>query len=260
LDSLSLDFFQLTTTVNRLDASFTGSISDEFVATVGGVSINVAPFIQLYLEVENTAVPFDVILNPSALSELSFGGNFTGLVVMSVPEIPASVSLQALSPDIVNCGLVFELGLDIDLVPIEDGELLQSTLPYCVTSYSYFTLFSIEIISVLNELSALSYPEWLENVASYLPAIDLECVANSGIGYLNKAVANSDAATVSGLLDAIDQGCSASTLSCGGDSGRRRLVADDSPLHQIGLSGGYNSESQELEINIVVMLGGKQSV
>jgi hypothetical protein len=120
---LSFDSFQLSTSVNKLDASFTGSISDEFVLSIGNVSINVTPFVQLYLEVKNTAVPFDVVQNPSALSELSFGGNFIGLVVVRIPELPFAISLRALSQDITNTSsLEFELRLDIDLVPIKDSE------------------------------------------------------------------------------------------------------------------------------------------
>lgn len=119
---MSFDSFQLSTSINELSASFTGSIWDEFDVSIGGVSINVTPFIQLYLEVENTAVPFDVVQNHSALSEFSFGGNFFGLVVVSVPGIPAAISLRALSQDITNTSsLEFELRLDIDLVPIKDS-------------------------------------------------------------------------------------------------------------------------------------------
>lgn len=93
---------------------------------------------------------------------------------------------------------------------------------------------------VLNHISALSYPSWLTNVRSYLPKINLGCIAQSGVPFLNEAAAASKTATISGFLNAITAGCSTITKS-------------------LLLTGGYDSETQELELNIVVQLEGSQN-
>jgi hypothetical protein len=106
-------------------------------------------------------------------------------------------------------------------------------------STRFISCTSSEIIDVLNELSVLSYPAWMTNAVPYLPSINLQCVATSGIEFLEEAVENNDMASISGVLDAIARGCSTSNLS---------------------LSGGYDSETQELEINVIVMLGSSKNV
>jgi hypothetical protein len=96
-----------------------------------------------------------------------------------------------------------------------------------------------EITNILNTVSALSYPAWLTSAAPYLPALNLECIATSGTDFLNQAVTSNKIASVSGFLNAVSTGCSTSTLS---------------------LSGGYDSDRQELEVNIIVMLGGSRNM
>jgi hypothetical protein len=120
---LSLDNVQLITLVNELKASFTGSMTDEYHVTIGGFEIFVTPYVQLHLQAENTDCPFDVVNNSNALSEFSFGGDFAGLVVVRMDGIPAAISLSASSEDITSAdSLIFELRLDIDLLPIKNSE------------------------------------------------------------------------------------------------------------------------------------------
>lgn len=71
---------------------------------------------------------------------------------------------------------------------------------------------------------------WLYTVAPYLPELDFDCVAVSGKKYLNESISNSTAATVAGLLNVITTGCQENDLV---------------------LSGGYNKDTTELEINII---------
>jgi len=73
----------------------------------------------------------------------------------------------------------------------------------------------------------------LENVASYLPKINLECIATSSASYFTLSVEYEAAATVSGLFDAISNGCSNDELS-------------------LSVSGSYNQEVEELEVIFVV--------
>lgn len=94
---------------------------------------------------------------------------------------------------------------------------------------------------MLQTIAELSYPAWLTNAAPFLPEIDLQCVATSGINFLSEAVANSTSASVSDFLDAITTGCSSDDLS-------------------LLLSGGYDNEAQELGINIRVEINAKSNM
>ena len=85
------------------------------------------------------------------------------------------------------------------------------------------------IITILDEIAALSYPAWLEDAAPFLPALDFSCISTYGKNFLEEAIADSLPATVSGFLDAIMTGCRNDALS---------------------LSGGY--DNGELEVNIIL--------
>ena len=80
---------------------------------------------------------------------------------------------------------------------------------------------------MLEELNDLDYPKWLADAASFLPDINLACVATSGMNFLNDAVTDSTTATVTGFLNAISTGCSNKALS-------------------LAVSGGYNNTMEEL--------------
>lgn len=120
---LSLEAVQLTSSIKELSTSLIASISDSYAISIEDLNFHVAPNLQLRLQIENTATPFNVLQKPSLLSELSFGGDFMGLVVVGIEGVPVEISLRALNLDITKTNtLEFELSLDIDLVPLKDGE------------------------------------------------------------------------------------------------------------------------------------------
>lgn len=84
--------------------------------------------------------------------------------------------------------------------------------------------------ATLDEIAALKYPMWLSTAAPYLPDLDFECVSISGKKYLHDSISNSTPATVAGLLNTVATGCRNNNLV---------------------LSGGYNKDAEELEVNII---------
>jgi hypothetical protein len=153
---LSLEKVQMTSSVKELSSSFVASISDSYDISIQDLSFHVTPRVELHLQTKNTATPFDLLQNPSALNEFSFGGSFVGLVVVGMEGVPVEISLRALSQDITNTSsLQFDLSLDIDLVPIKDGEYNHPSVNFsiqsCVGSNTF--LFCSEIIVVLNHIS-----------------------------------------------------------------------------------------------------------
>ena len=121
---LSFDEIAFSTTVNELSMSFLASITDTFDITIGDFgALAVTPSVQLSLQAENTATPFDITNNPSALAEFTFAGDFEGVINVVMDNVPAAISLQAYSPYLTNMdNLDFEVTLDIDLRPIEASE------------------------------------------------------------------------------------------------------------------------------------------
>ena len=117
--SLSLDAIELSTSIKELDMAFMASITDTFDIAIGDSNVHVTPTVQLRLQAQNTALPFDVVQNPSALSEYSFSGDFEGTVVVGMDGVPAEISMRAYSPYLTQIdSLEFEVRLDINLVPI----------------------------------------------------------------------------------------------------------------------------------------------
>lgn len=90
----------------------------------------------------------------------------------------------------------------------------------------------LEINTLLEEIATFSYPTWLASAAPHLPKLDLSCAATSGMKFLNDSITNSTSATITGFMNAIKVGCS------------------NEPLFLV-LSGGYDYDNQELEINMV---------
>lgn len=99
--------------------------------------------------------------------------------------------------------------------------------------------YSSGINTVLDEIAVLAYPTWLSSVAPYLPELDFQCVAISGKNYLNNSLSNSTSATVAGLLNAVTTGCRNNDLV---------------------LSGGYNKDTEELEINFIETSNGNRKL
>jgi hypothetical protein len=83
---------------------------------------------------------------------------------------------------------------------------------------------------VLDKIGALTYPKWLSDTVPFLPELDLTCVSTSGRGFLEEAAENSTSATVTGFFDAILAGCSSDALL---------------------LSGGYDGDKEEMELNVI---------
>ena len=215
---LSLGSIQVNAIINELSTAFIASIADDFEFTIGEYLLRVSPSVELRLQAENDATPFDAVEHPELLSNFSFDGDFVGSISIGVdgtPPVPASITLTAESDDITNAeSLEFDLKLDIDLQPIKDA-----------------------LISLLQEIGSLSYPKWLSETAPFLPELRLGCVEKAGVDFLNST--NSSFASVSGFLDAITDSCSSKSLT---------------------LSGGYDSDLEQLGMNIVIELGGSRNL
>ena len=225
------------TTVNEMSMSLLAAMNDPFVVAIDNVNIHVAPSVQLRMSAENTALPIDVIANPSSLGDFAFTGDFDGTVNIALAGVPTNITMRAYSPDLLaQDSLAFGLGLDIDLVPIQQSEYIPSShlvhilfIPLLNTA----VLSSLALGAVLDQMADIAYPPWLLDAAVYLPKLDLTCIADSGKTFLNKAVRKSTAATVSGFFSAIQAGCSSS-------------------FEALVLSGGYVTSSEELRMDLVV--------
>ena len=121
---LSFESIALSAIINESSMSLLAKISDSFDVTIGSFGdIHINPSIQLSLQVENTATPFDIASNPSALGQLSYLGYFQGIINVAMNSVPTEISLRAYAPYLTNINsLGFEVKLDIDLVPIQDSE------------------------------------------------------------------------------------------------------------------------------------------
>ena len=124
--SLELSFSSLSfsTKINQLDMALLANITDTFDVTIGDFGdLHVNPSFQLRLQINNTATPFDVVQNPSALKEFWYMGDFDGIVNIAMDNIPAEISLRAYSPYLTRVdSLEFEVTLDINLLPIQESE------------------------------------------------------------------------------------------------------------------------------------------
>lgn len=130
---LNFEAIQFTTSINEMNMAFLARITDTFDVTIGGFDIHVTPTIQLRLQAAHMALPFDVVQNPSALTQFQYSGDFEGVVTVGMDGVPAEISLRAYSPYLTNIDhLEFEVRLDINLVPIESSEF----------SYLFVTLYS----------------------------------------------------------------------------------------------------------------------
>ena len=96
-------------------------------------------------------------------------------------------------------------------------------------------------MDALNKVAGLSFPLWLTKNAPFLPNINLGCIRDSGVEFLDESSATGGKASISGFFDAVLAGCSSEDMS---------LVID----------GGYMPDREELEVNVVVSLGGIKNV
>lgn len=96
-----------------------------------------------------------------------------------------------------------------------------------------------QIFGQLGDIADLSYPDWLKKNLPFLPDLNLGCIEKSGVEFLDQAVSDNATASISGFLNAIRDGCSSKSLA---------------------LSGGYDSASEQLEMNIAVELEGSRNL
>lgn len=132
---LSNEGVSFLTILKEAKTSLIAEMIDPFdVSIVGFGDIHINPSVQLRLQVENTATPFDMIENPSALGQISKIGYFQVVINAGMVSVPTEISLRAYSPYLHQASsLELQVRLDIDLVPIQDGELvcilIQITAP-----------------------------------------------------------------------------------------------------------------------------------
>ena len=190
--------------------TFISLIADDFNIAVGEFALGISPSIEIFLEASNTAVPFNVFndTNFTNLASFDFGGTFDAKVGVGIDKVPAEIYFTASSDDITNLtAFNFEIGVDIDLDPIKDGEYAYHVVYTFCYQYSLtlpqFPLSNhpSEIIDLLKELKALTYPSWLKNNAQFLPRLDLSCVSKSAIAYLegNNVAATTAAPSMSSM-------------------------------------------------------------
>jgi hypothetical protein len=121
---------QMTTSINDLRASISALISDDLYFSAGGLNVDAHPYIELNLFVENTATPFIITNDISALSNFSFVGDFHGFVVVGLEGFPAELSLRAKSEDITNASsIVFGIQLEINLLRVKARKCQTTATP-----------------------------------------------------------------------------------------------------------------------------------
>lgn len=148
---------------------------------------------------------------------------------MGVEGIPVELYISATSDDITTASSVdFKIGLDIDLFPIRET-----------------------IIELLEELRGLRYPSFIQQSSPYLPRLDLSCVSKSGIAYLGGG--DMDATLFSAQKTSGQPILSTFSTKCP-ISGFLTAIADGCSSDGLGLSGGYNSTSEELGTYSTIIL------
>lgn len=75
---LSFNAINVSTSIEEMSMSFLARIADTFVVNIGDFNMFVSPTIQLRLQAANTALPFDIVENPSALTQFQYSGDFEG--------------------------------------------------------------------------------------------------------------------------------------------------------------------------------------
>jgi hypothetical protein len=229
---LSFESISFATNFNDLNMALQAQITDSFDIEVGGFGyVHVTPSVQLRLQVENLATPFDAVQNPSAFEDFWYAGDFKGSVNIGMDNVPADITLRAYSPYLLQAdSLEFGVSLDVDLVPIRDSECKPFSIPCRVHAFVHSPStrsFYVGLDTILKQIELLSYPTWVLDSAPYLPKLDLACVSNAGSNFLYSV--RFSPAPVSGFIDAISEGCSSDFV----------------------ISGGYDIDKQELRIDIV---------
>jgi hypothetical protein len=126
---LSFESASFSMRFNELNMALLAKMEDTFNVTINDFGdLHVTPSVQLRLQVENLATPFDVVQNSSALRDVWFAGDFEGNIKVAMDNIPAEITLRAYSPYLTRVdSLEFEARLDINLLPIQESKFLSLT-------------------------------------------------------------------------------------------------------------------------------------
>ena len=100
----SSDGFDIEAKVNALQSSFFAIIQDDLSFNiVGDRFINIRPQVFLNLQAVNDAVPFDINTDIAAnLANFTFTGDLEASVAIGVEDVPAELTLNATSDDLVS--------------------------------------------------------------------------------------------------------------------------------------------------------------
>jgi hypothetical protein len=191
---LSLDSFEPTSALSKLETSFRAAVTDTFDLTIGSYKIHVSPKVELFLQAKNHFLEanndtIDIFnLTGGELTTFDFEGSLESIVLASVDELPAQVFVKTSTKDITSLtSLDFELGVDLILEPIKAGTSFTSFCMICKHACEKlltlrFFLFFLEINRVLDEIGSLSYPAWLTEKAPFLPSfrLFLGCIKREG--------------------------------------------------------------------------------
>ena len=78
--ALSFESRSFSAVINEASMALLAKLSDTFDISIGNFGdLHITPSVQLRLQVENTATPFDVIDHPSYLKQVFFQGDFEGI-------------------------------------------------------------------------------------------------------------------------------------------------------------------------------------
>jgi hypothetical protein len=121
--ALNFEAIQFFTKIKQMNMDFLAKITDTFDIELGDYVIHVTPSVQLRLQAENTALPFDLVQDPLALTQFDFSGDFEGIVLVGMDDFPAEISFRAYSPYLTRVDSIeFEVRLDIDLALMQTSE------------------------------------------------------------------------------------------------------------------------------------------
>lgn len=140
---LSFEGVKFSTSINEMKMALLAKITDTFDVTIGDFGdLHVSPSVQLRLQIENTATPFDVVQSPSSMGQFWYAGDFDGIIGVTMDNVPFNVFLRAYSPYLTTAdSLEFDVRLDIDLVPIYKSEwILDSYVNAIVTTHCIVVL------------------------------------------------------------------------------------------------------------------------
>lgn len=243
--SSTSDLFLSLSQSDRIDLFFDADIDVEVSIDLSLDSAQVSVLINklgasLYAaishEFELTLSPFDLYINPSVQVNLHAENTATPFDIVKNTSLLSNFSVGGDFFGKISVG-VDDVPAEVILTASVDDIMNVSTLGFDLKLDIDLLPIKDKIIDLLEEIADLSYPKWLVSTAPFLPEIKLTCISNSGISFLSNV--NATSATISDFLEAIASGCSSNSLV---------------------LSGGYDTDAQQLVIGIVIELGGSRNL